>query len=67
MTTLHPTSPFPDRAGKVSLGARRVIPTRSSVGSRFSKRTLVGTLGNARDAPIPVVAPTTIEPRGLRP
>ena len=37
---------------EVSFGARRVIPIPEiSVGSRFSKRTLVGTLGNGRDAP----------------
>src|ERR1700747_193277 len=35
-----------------AMGARRVVPpARSSVGSRFSKRTLVVTLGNGRDAP----------------
>src|SRR5258708_2306846 len=72
METAEHREPYESRGSGTELGApggesppgestRRVVPTpRSSVGSRFSKRTLVGTLGNGRDAPIPAVRETLV-------
>jgi len=45
-----PTPTLQVELANVGNGARRVVPPpRSSVGSRFSKRTLVGTLLNGRE------------------
>jgi hypothetical protein len=43
MSAVHPTSPFPYRAGKVRSG--------------FGEATFVGIHINGRDAPIPVIHP----------
>jgi len=44
----------------------RFPPPRLNGRCRFGQATFTGTHGNERDAPIPVVAPPTIEPRGFR-
>ena len=50
----HPLKPadWPEAMTGMGHEDQFPAPRRSSVGSRFSKRTLVGALGNGRDAPI---------------
>jgi hypothetical protein len=45
----------------------RFPPTRLSVGCGFRKETIAGMRRNGRDAPIPVVRVTTMEPRQSTP